>query len=176
MFTYSWFNNNCQLHSATLQCAVLPIEGIRYDTRYNCEQQYSGTSLNGHFLCWTPHWYRTKCCDKDWICIMHNTLQLSKVQTLHYSVKRTDFAVLLIPGLYKNSLNNADAGRPLTQDCPAPLIDSPTGLTLVHNSSSLCLSFLAIVQQGSSETRIHSAQWHEYALPHLPEIYQKPPN
>ena len=108
---------------------------------------------------------------------MHNTLQLSKVQTLHYSVKRTDFAVLLIPGLYKNSLNNADAGRPLTQDCPAPLIDSPTGhyTNTGTHSSSLWLSFLAIVQQGSSETRIHSAQWHEYALPHLPEIYQKPP-
>ena len=50
----------------------------------------------------------------------------------------------------QNSLDNADAGRPLAQDCPAQLVDSPTGHytnTGMH-SSSLWLFFLAIVQQG----------------------------
>ena len=45
--------------------------------------------------------------------------------------------------------NNADAGRPLAQDCPALLVDSPPGHytnTGMH-SSSLWLSFLAIVQE-----------------------------
>ena len=45
---------------------------------------------------------------------------------------------------------HADAGRPLAQDCPAPLIDSLIGhytITDTH-SSSLWLSFLVIVQQG----------------------------
>ena len=46
------------------------------------------------------------------------------MQTPGYSVKWTDFAVPLVPGLYKI---HSDAGRPLAQDCPAPLIDSPTG-------------------------------------------------
>ena len=32
---------------------------------------------------------------------MCNTLQLSEMQTPHYSVKWTDFAVPLVPGLYK---------------------------------------------------------------------------
>ena len=50
----------------------------------------------------------------------------------------------------QNSLDNADAGRPLTQDCPAPLIDSPTGhcTNTGTHSSSLQLYFPAIVQQG----------------------------
>ena len=44
------------------------------------------------------------------------------------------------------------------------------------HSSSLWLSFLAIVQQGRAlERRFRSAQRHEYVLPHLPEIYRKPP-
>ena len=55
---------------------------------------------------------------------MCNTLQLSEMRTPGYSVKWTDFAVPLVPGLYKI---HSDAGRPLAQDCPAPLIDSPTG-------------------------------------------------
>ena len=82
--------------------------------------------------------YKTKCCSPDWICIMHNTLQPSEMQTPHYSIKRTDFVIPLVPGLYKV---HADAGRPLAQDCSALLIDSPTG----QYSSSLWLSFLAIV-------------------------------
>ena len=55
----------------------------------------------------------------------------------------------------QNSLNNADAGRPLAQDCPAPLIDSPTGhyVNTGTHSSSLLLSFLAIVQQGRALER-----------------------
>ena len=76
---------------------------------------------------------------------MHNTLQLSEMRTPHYSVKQIDFAVPLV----QNSLDNADAGRPLAQDCPAPLIDSPTGHctnTGMH-SFSLWLFFPAIVQQ-----------------------------
>ena len=55
----------------------------------------------------------------------------------------------------QNSLDNADAGRPFAQDCPAPLIDSPTGHhtnTGMH-SSSLWLFFLAIVQQGRALER-----------------------
>ena len=70
------------------------------------------------------------------------------MQTTRYSVKQTDFVVPLVHGLYK--LDNADAGRPLAQDCPAPLIDSPTGdyTNTGTHSSSLWLSFLAIVQQG----------------------------
>ena len=49
----------------------------------------------------------------------------------------------------RNSLDNADAGRPLAQDCPAPLIDSPTGhyINIGMHSSSLWLSFLGMVQQ-----------------------------
>ena len=70
----------------------------------------------------------------------------------------------------QNLLDRADTGM-------APLVDSPTGHytnTSTH-SSSLWLSFLAIVQQGRAlEQRLRSAQWHKYALPHLPEIYRKP--
>ena len=67
---------------------------------------------------------------------------------------------------------------PLAQDCPAPLVDSPTGhyTNTGTHSSSLWLSFLAIIQQGRAlERRLHSAQQHEYTLPCLPEIYWKPP-
>ena len=49
----------------------------------------------------------------------------------------------------QNPLNNADAGRPLAQDCLAPLIDSSTGHytdTGTH-SSSLWLSFPVIVNK-----------------------------
>ena len=77
----------------------------------------------------------------------------------------------------QNLLDNADAGRPLTQDCPAPLVDSPTGhyTNTGTHSSRLWLAFLAIVLQGKVlERRLRSAQWHEYALPCLPEIYRKP--
>ena len=50
------------------------------------------------------------------------------MRTPRSSVKRTDFAVPLVPAwTVENSLDNADAGRLLTQDCPTPLVDSPTG-------------------------------------------------
>ena len=80
---------------------------------------------------------------------MRNTLELSEMQTPRYSVKWTDFAVPLVPRLYKiHSI--ADAGRPHAQDCPAPLIDSPTGhyTNTGTHSYSLWLSFIPIVQQG----------------------------
>ena len=78
----------------------------------------------------------------------------------------------------QNSLDNADAGRPLAQDCPVPLIDSLTGHytnTGMH-SSSLWLSFSCHrTARESSGTHLRSAQWHEYALPRLLETYRKPP-
>ena len=48
-----------------------------------------------------------------------------------------------------------DTGRPLAQDCLAPLIDSPTRhhTNTGTHSSSLWLSFLAIVQQGRALER-----------------------
>ena len=50
----------------------------------------------------------------------------------------------------QNSLDNADAGRPLAQDCPAPPIDSPTGhyTNTGTHSSSLWLFFLAMYSKG----------------------------
>ena len=70
----------------------------------------------------------------------------------------------------QNSLDNADAGRSLTQDYPAPLIDSPIGhyTNIGTHSSSLCLLFLAIASE-SSGTLLRSAQRHEYTLPRLLE-------
>ena len=55
----------------------------------------------------------------------------------------------------QNSLSNVDAGSPLTQDCPAPLIDSPTEhyTNTGTHSFSLWLSFLAILQQGRALER-----------------------
>ena len=64
----------------------------------------------------------------------------------------------------QNSLDNADAGKPLAQDCPAPLVDSSTGhyTNTGTHSSRLWLSFLAIVQQGRAlERHLRSAQPHE---------------
>ena len=78
----------------------------------------------------------------------------------------------------QKSLDNVHVGRSLTQDCPASLIDSQTGhyTNTGTHSSSIWLSFLAIVQQGRAlEQRLRSAQRHEYALSRLPEIYWKPP-
>ena len=78
------------------------------------------------------------------------TYLTSELRTPLYSVKRIDFAVLLVPRLYKiYSILRMLAG--LAQDCPALPIDSLTGhyiLTLVGHSSSFWLSFLAIVRQG----------------------------
>ena len=68
----------------------------------------------------------------------------------HYSIKWTDFWVPVIPWTAQNVLDNADTAMPLAQDCLALLNDSPTGHytnTGMH-SSSLWLSFLAIIQQG----------------------------
>ena len=55
----------------------------------------------------------------------------------------------------QTSLDNADAGRPLAQDYPAPLIDSSTGhcTNTGTHSFSLWLSFSAIVQQGRAVER-----------------------
>ena len=111
-----------------------------------------------------------KCCSLDWICITHNTLHLSKMRRPHYSIKRTDFAVPLVrTWTVQNLLDNA--GRPLTQDCPASLIDSPTGhfINTGTHTSSLWLSFLAIVQQGKVLEHAIVTQRHEYALPSLTE-------
>ena len=66
------------------------------------------------------------------------------IEDTHHSVKRT------VPAPIQNPLDNTDSGRPLTQDCPALLIDSTTGHqnnTGTH-STSLWSAFLAIVQQG----------------------------
>ena len=73
----------------------------------------------------------------------------------------------------QNSLDNADAGRPLAQDCPA---DSPTGhyTNTGTHSSSLWLYFLAIVQQGRALERAFVAL-NGTSTHCLPEIYGKPP-
>ena len=70
--------------------------------------------------------------------------------TPHYSIKQTDFFVSSSTWTVQNSLSNADAGMPLTQDCPAPLIDLTTrnyNSTGTH-STSFWLGFLDSVQQG----------------------------
>ena len=100
------------------------------------------------------------------------------MRTPHHSIKWTDFCGPTSTWTVQNSLDNVDAGMPLAQDCPAPLVDSPTGhyTNTGSHSSSLWLSFLAIVQQRRAlERRLCSAQRHKYALPRLPEIYKKPP-
>ena len=103
-------------------------------------------------------------------CIAHNTLQLSEMWTHCYSVKQTDFVVLLVPG---NSLHNIDTGRPLAQDCLAPLIAEHYNITGTH-SSSLWLSFFCHhTAWESSGTHLRCAQQHEYVLPRLLEIYWK---
>ena len=44
------------------------------------------------------------------------------MQTPHYSVKRTDFAVPVVhTWTVQSSLDNVDAGRTLAQDCLVPL-------------------------------------------------------
>ena len=82
---------------------------------------------------------------------------------LYGSLKSEHLAILysgqifVVPSTWtvRNSLSNADAGRPLTQYCPALLIDSPTEhyTNTGTHSSSLWLSFLAIVQQGRALER-----------------------
>ena len=79
--------------------------------------------------------------------ILHSS---PKCGELGYSIKRTNFCGPASTWTVQNSLNNADAGRPLAQDCPALLVDSPTGhyTNTGTHSSRLGLPFLAIVQQG----------------------------
>ena len=109
--------------------------------------------------------------------IYGNTLRLSEMRTPCMLLRKADrfFAVPLVPGLsVQNSLDNVDAGRPLTQDYPAPLIDSSTGHctnTGMH-SFSLWLSFSAIVQQGRAVERAFVAL-NGMGTPRIPEIYRK---
>ena len=97
------------------------------------------------------------------------------MRTPHYSVKRTDFAVPLVPGLYKiHSIMWMLAS--LSHKIVRHRWPSGHYTNTGNHSSSLWLSFLAIVQQGRALERCFcGAQWHEYALPHLLEIYRKTP-
>ena len=77
----------------------------------------------------------------------------------------------------RNLLDNADAGRPFTQDWPALLIDSATGHynSSGMHSTSLWLYFLTSTQLGRALERnfVYSSQqlaW--YTLPWLPDINQ----
>ena len=103
------------------------------------------------------------------------------MQTPRYSVKQTGYSILVVPcstWTKKNPLDNAGTGMPLTQDCSAPLIGSITGhyINPGTHSTSLWLAFLTSIQvRESSGTCFFSAQWLNYTLPHLLEIYQKPP-
>ena len=56
--------------------------------------------------------------------------------------------------IVENSRDNANADRPLAQDYPTALVDSPTGhyTNTGTHSFSLWLTFLTIVQLGSSGT------------------------
>ena len=90
------------------------------------------------------------------------------MQTPRYSVKQTDFLVLLVPGLYIiHSIMRTLAGL-LPQGCLAPLIGSPSRhyTNTGTRNSSLWLSFLAIVHAAreSSGTRLCSAQRHKYTI------------
>ena len=77
-----------------------------------------------------------------------------------------------------NSLDNADACMPLTQDCPPSLIVSTTGhynSTGTHNTS-FWLPFPASVQQRRAlECTSKVLKGIEYALSRPPEMYWKPP-
>ena len=86
---------------------------------------YSGTSINGH----------------------------SPLRTLFRKVDR--FCDSASTWTVQNSLDNADAGRPLAQDCPASLIDPPTGhcTNTATHSFNLWLSFPSILQQGRAVER-----------------------
>ena len=77
----------------------------------------------------------------------------------------------------QNSLQNVDARKPLTQDCPPLLLDAMTGH---HNSTgthstSLWLAFLASIQQERAmEGRFCSIQHHNYTLLSPLKIYWMP--
>ena len=74
----------------------------------------------------------------------NNTLQLSEMLFR----KADKFCGPAGTWTIQNSLDNADASRPLTQDCPALLIDSPTGHYTNTGSGTHNSSLFAIVQQG----------------------------
>ena len=83
---------------------------------------------------------------------LHFTLNFTALQNADTSLFRKVDRFCGLAGTWtvQNSLNNADAGRSLAQDCPALLISSPTGhcTSTGTRSSSLWLSFPVIVQQG----------------------------
>ena len=110
---------------------------------------YSGTSLIGHSLYQTPHYTGQNVTVQIELALHVILWALRNSDTsLFYEVD--SFCSPASTSSVQDSLNNVKAGRLLAQDCPAPLIDSPTGHhanTSTH-SSSLWLSFLAIVQQG----------------------------
>ena len=70
-------------------------------------------------------------------------IQLSKMwtprysvkRTPRYSVKRTNFCGPASTWTVQNSLDDADAGRSLAQDCSAPLIDSPPDVNSDDNNT-----------------------------------------
>ena len=98
--------------------------------------------------------------------------------TPRYSVKRTDFVVPLVPGLYKiHSIMRTLAGLLHKTVQHRWLIHQlDILLTLVCIVLTSGYPFFAIVQQGRAlEWRLRSIQRHEYALPRLLEIYRKPP-
>ena len=60
---------------------------------------------------------------------------------------------MYVPGLYENSIDNANAGKPLAQDLLVLMIDSTHGhynYSTVMHITSLLLAFLASVQQRRS--------------------------
>ena len=97
-----------------------------------------------------------------------NTILRNSPKRGHLTIRKADrFFAPSSTWTIQSSLDNVDTGIPLTQDCLAPLVDSPTGQynsTGTH-STSLWLVFLTSVQQGKGLER--SAQWHKYTLPHL---------
>ena len=100
-------------------------------------------------------------------------LRILQMQTPRYSVKWTVFGSSST-WTVQNSLDNADACKPLTQDCPPSLVKSITGhynSTGTHNTSLSCQH----TARESSRTHLQSAQGHKCALPRLLEICQKPP-
>ena len=92
--------------------------------------------------------HRTKCRKIEFaLCVILFSSPKSEHLAILYSGQ-----IFAVPSTWtvQNSLSNADAGRSLTQYCPAPLIDSPTGhyTNTGTHSSLVWLSFLAILQQG----------------------------
>ena len=104
--------------------------------------------------------YRTKCRGPDWICITRNTLRLSEMRTPRYSVKRTDFAVPLIPGLYKiHSIMQTLAGllHKIVQHCWF-IHQLDTVLTLVRIVLASGYPFLLSYSKGEPPSLHSTAQ------------------